>query len=75
MVCARDAAHSEDTIGTLVYILTDTPGDIEVGMETLRGMTGKDIVDGLLAYRDSAYKSVANGLGGEGKDGSLVCGS
>ena len=62
MVCARDASRADDLLGNLIYILTDAGSNSEAGLAWLRGMSGAEIVDGLLAYRKSAYDSVARGL-------------
>ena len=55
MICARDAERADDVIGGITYILGVT-------QEELRQMTGAQILDGLLAYKRSAYDSVEAGL-------------
>lgn len=62
MLCARDAAMASETIGRLIYILTDAASDRDKGVEILRGLTGKEIIDGLIAYQGSAAKSVQSAL-------------
>lgn len=62
IVCAHDIYRVEDIINGLTYILTDAGGDREKGMSILKEMSGKDIIEGLLAHRESTRKSVENGL-------------
>jgi hypothetical protein len=62
IVCARDAERADDTIGWLIYILTDVEGGRERSIEAIRQMSGKEIVDGLLAFQLKAYQGVKNGL-------------
>lgn len=62
MVCARDAARTDEAIQFIMGILTTAGNDHELGLSQLREMTGKQIVDGLVAYQKSAHDSVKNGL-------------
>ena len=58
MICARDAARTDELIDALIGILTDAGSDTQAGLARLRGMSGADIVDGLLAYKAKSYESV-----------------
>jgi len=58
MICARDANRADELIDALVGILTDAGLDTESGLARLRGMSGADIVDGIVAYKATSYESV-----------------
>jgi hypothetical protein len=62
MICARDAQRVDDIITCLCYILTDAGSNKERGIDLIARMNGKQIIDGLIAYKDSAYKSVRSAL-------------
>jgi hypothetical protein len=62
IVCARDAHRADDLLSALQYILTDAGSDSQKALEKIRAMTGKQIVDGLLAYQKSSYDSVAKAI-------------
>jgi hypothetical protein len=54
VVCLHDITRAEAALDFLAYVLTDSVDD-------LRLMTGAQIVDGLLHYRDVARKALENG--------------
>ncbi len=62
MICARDASHAEEALQQLVYILTDAGSDAARGHALLRQMTGEQIVQGLLNYRQKSIDSVRRAL-------------
>lgn len=62
IICAHEASQTDDVLNYLSYILTDAGGDKERGLETIRQMSGEQIIGGLLAYRDTSYQSVAMAL-------------
>jgi len=59
MICARDAAQTDELLSSLTYILTDAGSDTQRGLDAIRQMTGAQIIDGLLAYKNVSYQSVA----------------
>ena len=58
MVCARDANQADDLLDALVAILTDDVNDKARGLATIAEMSGKQIIEGVLQYSNSCYKSV-----------------
>lgn len=62
LVCAKDAHWAGETLSQLVYIMTDAGADKDAGLSRLRGMSGAEIVDGLIAYQKSCEDSVRNAL-------------
>lgn len=63
IVCARDASRATDLLQGLGYILLDvgfaSDDQIAAGLSEL---SGKQIADGLLAYRESNIQAVRNAL-------------
>lgn len=59
IISARDACRAEEVLDTLNYILIDGGGKDYL---SLKEMSGKDIVDGILEYRGKSYKAVENGI-------------
>ena len=66
VICARDVQRAEDLLSGLAYIL-DNPGAAGVDgyADVIRRFSGAQIADALIAYREAALQSVANGLGRE----------
>jgi hypothetical protein len=62
MSCARDAMQARECLSFLSLALSDYPGDIDRAEAQLRAMTGAQIIDGLCAYYETAYRSVANAI-------------
>jgi hypothetical protein len=62
MVCAKDAAHADDVISFLVYILTNAGNDQVAGLAELRSKSGDEIVAALIQYQAVAHQTVRNGL-------------
>lgn len=63
IVCARDAYDTEQLLSSLVYILTDAGSNTALGLDSIRRMSGAEIVGALEAHVESARKSVANAIG------------
>lgn len=62
IICAENVRTAESALSALTYILADSSSGHEASLNSLRAMSGKEIVDGLLAYRSSAYRSVEKAL-------------
>ena len=58
MICARDAQQATDALRLMHTVLTEVPGNPDAANDALRQMTGKQIVDGLLAFIASNHESV-----------------
>lgn len=61
-ICSRDYQRADDILDWMGYILTDAGNDKERALKTLSEFTGKQIMNGLLAYRSKALKAIENGL-------------
>lgn len=61
IICAREAEDVEQALSFLGYVLTSAR-NWEEAAAVLRQMTGAEIVDGVLAYRERAKQSVENAL-------------
>lgn len=63
IACARDVRLAEATLEHLAYILTDMGHAAHDKMaEALSEMSGKEIAEGLIDYRNAAIQSIRNGL-------------
>lgn len=62
MIQARDAYWIDSVLLALGYVLTDNGTDQEKALAKIRTMSGREIIDGLQAYRTNAYNSVKAGL-------------
>jgi hypothetical protein len=62
MICAQEAQNAKNALSSLHMMLTDVPGNPDAANEALRNMTGKQIVDGMLAYIKSRHEGVKRAL-------------
>jgi hypothetical protein len=62
LICARDANQADELLGRLVGILTYAGSDVDKGLNAIRAMSGREIIDAIVAYRDSNYDSVKSAL-------------
>lgn len=62
LVSAVEAKRAGDLLSGLIYVLTDAGNDNERGADTLRKMSGAEIVDGLVKYQASMQQGVRNGF-------------
>lgn len=69
MVNANDVQCVDQSLLTMAYILTDTAIDYEKAIAKLKALSGKQIIEGLLAYRSRAYDNVNLGLKAPTKEG------
>lgn len=65
MICARDASSADQLIASLVYLLTDAGTDEDRGIDLIRSMSGDQIIDAILAYKQKSYQSVKNAMKSE----------
>ena len=62
VICGLDAQKAEELLSGLCYITSEKPClTIEARIAHLSTLTGEEIAMALLAYRDSALQSLANG--------------
>lgn len=66
LICARDAERADECLSFLVYVLTNAGSDTESGLAEIREKSAADIIDGLKAFKKSAYDSVAKALRSQG---------
>jgi hypothetical protein len=62
LISARDANQADELLGRLVGILTYAGSDIDKGLDEIRTMSGRAIIEAIVAYRDSSYDSVKSAL-------------
>jgi len=55
-ICARDAAEAGNLLASLASLLVD--GNVDA----LKQMSGREIVDGLIARQKASMESIENGL-------------
>lgn len=67
-ICARDAMRAEDLLHGIAYILTDSgTADLDQCAAALSELSGRQICEGLLAYRNKAIDAIRAGIGEENK--------
>jgi hypothetical protein len=72
-ICKRDAKQANDMLLALCYITSEAPClTIEACSAHLSTLTGEEIARALLAYRDSALRSIANGEKLTGRTGNAA---